>query len=82
LLLDAWLFNNEYNVSIINLVKQAINKNKFTNRKNQITAFGIFKWGSIKDIEYLRKFYRETKQILWTPIGLLELLLLETNLTS
>jgi hypothetical protein len=76
------LFNNEYNVSIINLVKQAINKNKFTNRKNQITAFGIFKWGSIKDIEHLRKFYRETKQILWTPIGLLELLLLETNLTS
>ncbi len=52
-LIDAWVITNGYNVGIVQLVGQAINKIKLTNPKNPVTAIGICKWGSVKDVERL-----------------------------
>ncbi len=41
-----------YNVGIVQLVGQAINKVRLTNPKQKITAIGISKWGSILNVEY------------------------------
>jgi hypothetical protein len=49
--LDAWVFTNGYNVGIVQLVGQAINKVKLTNPKKSITAIALCKWGSVKDVE-------------------------------
>jgi len=49
--IDAWIITNGYNVGIVQLVGQAIKKVKLTNLKEKITAIGICKWGSVKDVE-------------------------------
>ncbi len=51
--IDAWIITNGYNVGIVQLVGQAINKAKLTNLKKHITAIGLCKWGSVKDVERL-----------------------------
>lgn len=51
--IDAWIITNGYNVGIVQLVGQAINKIKLTNPKKHITAIGLCKWGSVKDVERL-----------------------------
>ncbi len=54
---------NGFNVGIVNLVGQAISKNKFTNRKNQITAIGICKWGGVKNADTLGKSDEDKKKV-------------------
>jgi len=44
---------NGYNVGIVQLVGQAINKVKLTKPKEHLTAIGLCKWGSVKDVEKL-----------------------------
>ncbi|CAF1184605.1 unnamed protein product [Adineta steineri] len=56
---DAWLITNGYNVGIVQLVGQAINKAKLTKLDQHITAIGLCKWGSIKDVETLIKQDKE-----------------------
>lgn len=51
--IDAWILTNGYNVGIVQLVGQAIHKSKLTNPKKAITAIGLCKWGSVKDVEKL-----------------------------
>ncbi|CAF1276333.1 unnamed protein product [Rotaria magnacalcarata] len=58
----AWLITNGYNVGIVQLVGQAINKVKLTNPKRQITAIGLCKWGSVKDVEKLPEPLHTRKQ--------------------
>ncbi|UJR22717.1 hypothetical protein I4U23_025751 [Adineta vaga] len=50
---DSWLITNGYNVGIVQLVGQAINKVKLTRLNEHITAIGVCKWGSVKDVERL-----------------------------
>ncbi|CAF4870469.1 unnamed protein product [Rotaria sp. Silwood1] len=50
---DAWLITNGYNIGIVQVVGQAINKVKLTQPKKSITAIGICKWGSVKNVEEL-----------------------------
>ncbi|CAF2638466.1 unnamed protein product [Rotaria sp. Silwood2] len=52
---DAWLITNGYNVGIVQLVGEAINKIKLTHPKYLITAIAICKWGSAKDVDELTK---------------------------
>ncbi len=52
---DAWLLTSGYNIGIIQLVGQAINKVRLTNPKQKITAIGICKWGSILNVEYITR---------------------------
>jgi hypothetical protein len=47
------LITNGFNVGIVQLVGQAISKVKMTETKKHVTAIGICKWGSIKDVEIL-----------------------------
>jgi hypothetical protein len=49
--IDAWIITNGYNVGIVQLVGHAIKKVKLTNLKEHITAIGVCKWGSVKDVE-------------------------------
>ncbi|CAF4423949.1 unnamed protein product [Rotaria socialis] len=58
----AWLITNGYNVGIVQLVGQAIHKVKLTNPKRQITAIGVCKWGSVKDVEKLTEPPHTRKQ--------------------
>ncbi|CAF1449983.1 unnamed protein product [Adineta steineri] len=59
---DTWLITNGYNVGIVQLVGQAINKVKFTKLDKHITAIGLCKWGSIKDVETITKQYKGNSQ--------------------
>ncbi|CAF3973574.1 unnamed protein product, partial [Rotaria sordida] len=59
---DAWLITNGYNVGIVQVVGQAINKVKLTNPKKSITAIGICKWGSVKDVEKITRVQNIKKQ--------------------
>ncbi|CAF1408708.1 unnamed protein product [Rotaria sordida] len=59
---DAWLITNGYNIGIVQLVGQAINKIKSTHPKKQITAIGICKWGSVKDAKELIKSQSRKKK--------------------
>ncbi|CAF3967063.1 unnamed protein product, partial [Adineta steineri] len=59
---DAWLITNGYNVGIVQLVGQAINKAKLTKLDQHITAIGLCKWGSIKDVETITKQYKGNSQ--------------------
>jgi hypothetical protein len=61
--IDAWLITNGYNVGIVQLVGQAINKVKLTNPKKHITAIGLCKWGSVKDVEKLTSHQHLKKQV-------------------
>ena len=40
-----------FNVGIVQVVGQAISKAKLTNLNKNITAIGLCKWGSIKDVK-------------------------------
>lgn len=53
MIVDAWMITNGYNVGIVQLVGQAINKIRLTKPKNRITAIALCKWGSVKDVEKL-----------------------------
>ncbi|CAF0878333.1 unnamed protein product [Adineta steineri] len=59
---DAWLITNGYNVGIVQLVGQAINKVKLTKLDQHITAIGVCKWGSIKDVETITGSDKENNQ--------------------
>ncbi|CAF1116563.1 unnamed protein product, partial [Adineta steineri] len=59
---DAWLITNGYNVGIVQLVGQAINKVKLTKLNQHITAIGLCKYGSIKDVESLIDSDKGNKQ--------------------
>ncbi|CAF0834212.1 unnamed protein product [Adineta ricciae] len=59
---DTWLITNGYNVGIVQLVGQAINKVKLTKLNRHITAIGLCKWGSIKDVEVLTSSQATRKQ--------------------
>ncbi|CAF3378524.1 unnamed protein product, partial [Rotaria sp. Silwood2] len=59
---DAWLITNGYNVGIVQVVGQAINKVKLTKPKQCITAIGICKWGSVKNVEKLTQAQYMKKQ--------------------
>ncbi|CAF3691904.1 unnamed protein product, partial [Adineta steineri] len=50
---DAWLITNGYNVGVAQLVGQAINKLNLTKLDQHITAIGLCKYGSIKDVKTL-----------------------------
>lgn len=47
------MITNGYNVGIVQLVGQAINKIRLTQPKKRITAIALCKWGSVKDVEML-----------------------------
>ncbi len=51
--IEAWIITNGYNVGIVQLVGQAIKKVKLTKPKERLTAIGLCKWGSVKDIKTL-----------------------------
>jgi len=57
------LFTTGVNVGIVQLVGQAISKFKFNHLNKQITAIGICKWGSIKNIENVRKSLDTMEQV-------------------
>ncbi|CAF4153268.1 unnamed protein product [Adineta steineri] len=59
---DAWLITNGDNAGIVHLVGQAINKVKFTKLNRHITAIGLCKWGSIKDVETLTKLDKKESE--------------------
>ncbi|CAF4980834.1 unnamed protein product, partial [Rotaria sp. Silwood1] len=59
---DAWLMTNGYNVGIVQLVGQAINKVKLTNPKKKLTAIGVCKWGSVQDVEEITDSENKKKQ--------------------
>ncbi|CAF1334310.1 unnamed protein product, partial [Rotaria sp. Silwood1] len=59
---NAWLITNGYNVGIVQLVGQAINKVKLTNPKKQITAIAVCKWGSVQNVEKLTKDRNKEKE--------------------
>jgi hypothetical protein len=61
--IDAWIITNGYNVGIVQLVGQAINKAKLTNLKKKITAIGLCKWGSVKDVERLTDLQHMKNQV-------------------
>ena len=63
-LIDTWLITNGYNVGIVQLVGQAINKVKLTKLNRHITAIGLCKWGSIKDVEVLTSSQSTGKQVI------------------
>lgn len=53
------------------LVGRAINKVKLTNTKKHITAIGLCKWGSVKDVENLTQPQQMKKQVIFALINVL-----------
>ncbi|CAF4647243.1 unnamed protein product [Rotaria sp. Silwood1] len=50
---NVWMITTGYNVGIVQLLGQAIGKVKLKYPNQKITAIGIGKWGSIKDVQKL-----------------------------
>ena len=57
------MITNGYNVGIVQLVGQAINKIRLTKPKKRITAIALCKWGSVKDVKKLTSPRDNQKQV-------------------
>ncbi|CAF4826572.1 unnamed protein product [Rotaria sp. Silwood1] len=59
---NVWMITNGYKVGIVQLVGQEINRIKLSKfNKSTITAIGIGKWGSIKNVEKLTDMQTDEK---------------------